>query len=106
MSIKIQIICMLVSFMYGFILKILLIINKLLTKNNNKYINIISKIIYTYIVVILYIIIIYKINKGIFHIYFIILILLGYYLMSKYVKFISKKINKIFIKKKKMIYYR
>ncbi len=101
MSIKIQIICMLVSFMYGFILKILLIINKLLTKNNNKYINIISKIIYTYIVVILYIIIIYKINKGIFHIYFIILILLGYYLMSKYVKFINIIFNKILFKIKR-----
>ena len=101
MSINIQIICMLVSFIYGFILKLLLIINKLLTKNNNKYINIISKIIYTYIIVILYIIIIYKINKGIFHIYFIILILLGYYLMSKYVKFINIIFNKILFKIKR-----
>ena len=100
MSVSIQLICMVISFIYGMLVNILLIINKYLTKNNNYYINIIYNLIYTYIIVLLYVIIIYKINKGVFHIYFHILILLGYLCMSKYVKFINKKINKILFKNK------
>ncbi len=96
MSVDIQIICIIVSFLYGIFIKICNLINSTLIKNNNKYINIISNVIYMYILVILYIILIYKINKGIFHIYFIIMILLGYILMSKYVKFIINKIKLIF----------
>ena len=96
MSVDIQIICIIVSFLYGIFIKICNLINSTLIKNNNKYINIIFNVIYMYILVILYIILIYKINKGIFHIYFIIMILLGYILMSKYVKFIINSIKLIF----------
>ncbi len=101
MSVDIQLICIIVSFLYGMFISITNNINRLLLKNKNIYINIICNLIYTYIIVILYVIIIYKINKGIFHIYFIIVLILGYYLMSKYVKLINKSINKLLLKIKR-----
>ncbi len=100
MNVKIQLYSMLVSFLYGIIV---CMFNKL----NNKYINIKNKflyylinIIYIYIVVVFYIIIIYKINKGIFHIYFLIFIILGYMFTQKHVKFINNLILGFISKRK------
>ena len=77
MDVKIQIICMLISFLYGIFIRI--------TSLFNKKQNIIKDLLYIYIIVLLYTIIIYSINKGIFHIYFLMLILLGYLVSKKYV---------------------
>ena len=101
MSADIQLICIIISFLYGLFIKVLNIFNNKLIKNNNKYLNIISNFIYVYIIVLLYVIIIYKINLGIFHVYFLIIMLFGYYLMSKYVKFIINVINKVLLKFKR-----
>ena len=100
MRIDVQIICIAISFLYGIFIKLLNILNDLILKKYNIYINIICNLIYTYFIVLLYIIIIYKINKGIFHIYFLLVFLLGYYFMSRYVKFITKAIINFFYKLK------
>ena len=101
MSVNIQLICILISFVYGIILKVFNMIHNKIINNYNIYINIICNLIYTYIVVLLYIILIYKINRGIFHIYFIIILLLGYFLMSKYVKFFKHIVNNLLYKIKR-----
>ena len=94
MYIKIQIISILVSFIYGMFIYILM-------RFNNMFKGIIKDLLFIYDMVILYIIIIYKINQGIFHIYFFISLTLGYLGMSKCVKFIInyvKSIKNYFIK--------
>ena len=101
MSVHIQLVCIVVSFLYGILLKLLNTINRLLLKKKNIYINIICNFIYTYFIVLLYVIIIYKINRGIFHIYFIVVLIIGYYLMSKYVNFVYNQINKLLLKIKR-----
>ena len=101
MDIKIQIICIIVSFLYGILLYITNSINNKINKSKNIIIHMIIDILYTFIIVLLYIVIIYKINKGIFHIYFFLIMSISYYLMSKYVNFpinftfrLKSKINK------------
>ena len=101
MDINIQLICIIFSFIYGAFIRVIIFLNKLLIKNNNIIVNIISNILLVYLIVLLYILIIYKINKGIFHIYFLLLILLGYLFMSKNVKYLHFIKNKIKNKIKK-----
>lgn len=93
MDVKIQLLCMLISFLYGAFIRITLMINK---KHN-----IFKDLLYIYIIVLLYTIIIYKINNGIFHIYFLLLILVGYLVSKKHVNLtidLLKKIKKKIIK--------
>ena len=98
MDVKIQLICILMSFLYGILTNISILFNK---KINNKLLNLTKDLLYIYIIVLFYILIIYKLNKGIFHIYFILFILLGYKLSKKYVKLTNnllKSIKKKYIK--------
>ena len=83
MNVIIQIICMLVSFIYGILINLLIIFNQKIFKSNNLFINIFFKMLYSFIIVLLYVILIYKINKGVFHIYFLLLMLIGYLLSRK-----------------------
>ena len=83
------------------IIKFIIVINSKINNIKNKVIHFIIDTLLVYIIVILYIIIIYKINKGIFHIYFFIIMSIGYKLMSKSVNFtkilqntLKDKINK------------
>ena len=86
MSVYVQLISIIVSFLYG-------VFTSIFIKFNNKYFtnSFLFKLLYSYVLVILYIIIIFKINKGIFHIYFLLSVLLGYYVSVKY---ICKRIQK------------
>ena len=95
MDVSIQIICMLVSFLYGILIRILTNINIYINKINNKILHVIIDLLYVYIIVILYIIIIYKLNNGMFHIYFLLLILCGYILSKRYVNFTIAKLKSI-----------
>ena len=88
MNINIQIICILISFLYGIFIKVSFIFNNLFK-------GIIKDILYVYILSLLYIVLIYKINYGMFHIYFFLSMTIGYLIMSKYVKFISNYVKSI-----------
>lgn len=78
MNAKIQIIALLVSFIYGCLFFLLAKINnKIIEKQKKIYRSLIS-ILFMCNIVLLYIIIIFKINNGKFHIYFFIMITLGY----------------------------
>lgn len=83
MSALIQLSCFCVSIVYGFFINIIIRINKRLFFNTNIIYILLYRIIITFILVLLYIIIFYKINNGVFHIYFILFIILGYYIGNK-----------------------
>ena len=100
MNIIIQLLSILISFIYGMLLKILNTIKKIIVNSENKILESIINIVYVYILVIIYIILLFKVNYGVFHIYFSIFIILGYIVMSKTVKFTKKILIKhVFIKK-------
>lgn len=79
MNYKLQIISLLYSFGYGMFFNFGYKLNMSFYKKNKLY-NIVLDILYIVITSLLYVTILYKINKGIFHIYFIIMLLLGYFL--------------------------
>ena len=92
MNIKIQILSLLVSFLYGCLLRVCNMLNNEL-KPNKLFLFYITNIIYIFIVVLIYIILLYYVNNGIFHLYFSFFIILGYILMYKCVKFLKIRIN-------------
>ena len=78
MALYIQIKVLIISFVYGIILAY--IINKQYKYffNSNLWYRIILDIFFVFDVVVLYFLILKTINNGIFHIYFLFLIILGY----------------------------
>ena len=94
---KIQIITFLFSFIYGFFYFYLVKLNRYLIKDNNTILKYLDISLFTFDSVLLYIIINYKINKGYFHIYFIITSILGFFLANytqKSVKLTLYKLKK------------
>ena len=91
MSALVQFICLIYSFVFGIVFNLS---NKLLIMITNK-INLVIKlfiyIIYIVLISILYMYILFNINNGILHIYFILCLLLGYYINVKWCKFIKNR---------------
>ena len=92
MPLSIQIYSFIVSFLYGIFFEILLSLNARFIYSSNLFIKIISSILFIIFNTLLYFFLIYKINYGVLHIYFLMSILLGYILMCK----VRKKIIKFF----------
>ena len=99
MNSTVQIISFIVSFIFGIIFYYLTKINFKLIEDLKIYLKHFLTFIYTIDMAIIYMIIIYKLNKGYFHIYFIMMVvigfIIGYVLDKKYfskitVKMISK----------------
>lgn len=78
MNSYIQFICLVGSFLYGMLLNILNLFNIKLIKDKPLLIKIIISILYILNVTLLYILFLYKLNYGVLHIYFILLIIMGY----------------------------
>ena len=97
MSSSIQLLTFLISFIFGIIFYYLTVLNFKLINDLKKYLIHIITFIYVLDMVIIYIIILYHLNKGYFHIYFIFMVMIGYligYILNK--KIISKiDVNKI-----------
>ena len=97
MNVYLQILCIIISFIYGIVISIGYRFNKKLNTSNFIW-QLIFSILYSFIVVLLYIIIIYKINGGIFHIYFIFALIIGYFMSNFIVKYIKiKRATKQFV---------
>jgi hypothetical protein len=79
MPISIQLITIVISFVMGFAFYYFAYINYELTKNRNKYFSFIIDLVLVIDFDFFYFYIIYKISYGMFHIYFFLLIALGYY---------------------------
>ena len=78
MNAHLQLLSLGASFLYGFIFYYLIKLNYKLIKNQKKFYQSLITILFMYNVVLLYIIIIFKLNNGIFHLYFFIMITLGF----------------------------
>ena len=79
MTAQLQLISLSISYLYGFFFFYLYKMNYLLIKDKKKFYQSLITILFMYNMVLIYIIIIYKVNHGIFHIYFFIMIALGFY---------------------------
>jgi len=94
MNIKIQLITIAISFLFGILFSIQLSLNYKLIYSNKK----IYKIIFTFLIVLvntlLYFILLRKFNNGILHIYGIIFIILGFIIEIFVKSLVVKKIHK------------
>lgn len=91
MNSNMQLLSFLVSFIFGIIFYFITIINFKLINDLKLYLKHILTFIYVLDMVIIYVIIFYHLNKGYFHIYFLLSVFLGYFvafLTNK--KFLSK----------------
>ena len=77
MSIKLQLICFATSFIYGILICWLYLVNKKLILRSNYVVKIIIYVLLSYLSAIGYIDLFYFLNKGIFHIYFLVVLGLG-----------------------------
>ena len=77
MSIKLQLVCFAVSFIYGVFLYWLYLVNRKFILKSNYVGKIVIYLLLSYLSVIAYIDLFYFLNKGIFHIYFLAVLGLG-----------------------------
>ena len=77
MNIKLQLICFVISFIYGILICWLYLVNKKLILRSNYVVKIIIYVLLSYLGAIGYIDLFYFLNKGIFHIYFLVVLGLG-----------------------------
>ena len=91
MNIRLQIITLLVSFLYGIFFSFFLSLNYKFIYSNSRVFKIVISFLVTIITVLLYFIILKKINNGIFHIYEILSLILGFSFESWMSGIIAKK---------------
>ena len=100
MSANIQLITLGVSYLYGFIFYYLYRLNSKIIKSQKRFYQSLITILFMYNMVLIYIIIIFKINNGIFHLYFFIMISLGVFTNIKLTKKMSTNAKfRLFIEK-------
>lgn len=80
MSSNIQLVTMFFSFIYGIVFYGLTYINFTIIKNTNKYLKSTISFLFVLNMIVIYSIIIYRLNNGYFHIYFLCLVILSYIL--------------------------
>ena len=100
MSSLLQIESLVYSFSFGILFYLFARVNYFILKNKTKFIKFIITNIFVIDVVLVYIYFMYKINNGIFHIYFILLLALGFWLCSKYYNILVKLCQMILKKAK------
>lgn len=93
MDAKTQIIVLLFSYIYGFFFFYLAYLNKKIINSKQKIYRSLITILFMYNIVLLYIIIIFKINNGKFHPYLFIMIILGFYSGFKLTKKLLKNVK-------------
>lgn len=99
MNYKIQIISLIYSFCYGIAFNFFNDLNEKISVKNKIW-NIIILFFFIIVNALLYITILYKINFGTFHIYFLFMLMMGFYLANFLKKFISKNVKTCNILKK------
>lgn len=104
MNSNMQLLSFLLSFLFGICFYLVTILNFKLIQNFKRYIQHLLTFIYVIDMVIIYIIVIYNLNKGYFHIYFITMVFLGFFSgFLIYKKLLSKiNVNRLFKNWKKL----
>ena len=106
MTAKIQLIALALSYLYGFVFYYLYKLNYQIIKNKKRFYQSLITILFMYNIVLLYIIMIFNINSGIFHPYFFIMIALGFYTNIKISKEMSTNVKfRLFIEKVSQKWY-
>lgn len=106
MTAKIQLIALALSYLYGFVFYYLYKLNYQIIKNKKRFYQSLITILFMYNIVLLYIIMIFNINSGMFHPYFFIMITLGFYTNIKISKKMSTNVKfRLFIEKVSQKWY-
>lgn len=92
MIVSLQLISLLINFIYGFILFFLSYINYLFIEKEPLLVKILITLVFMLDYTFLYLIIFYKLTSGIFHIFYLFIFILGYYVGYIF------KINSVFKK--------
>lgn len=99
MSSYVQVLSFLISFIYGICFYLFTRFNKFMLSNKNNVIKLLVSLVFVIDMVILYIYIMYKINYGMIHPYFVAVVFFGYIVMmfmyDKCVSLLKKLIKKI-----------
>lgn len=95
MSSLVQIISLGISFFYGIFFSLVNKINELMIDKKNYFIKVLVTLVFIIDVVILYIYIMYKVNNGNIHPYFIALVIIGYVVMNINYKYLKKCIKSV-----------
>ena len=90
-----------VSFLYGLLFYLLTRFNYFILEKKNNIIKFLVTLVFIIDIVILYVYLLYKINNGYFHIYFIIVVIIGFGIMNKFYKKIKNTCKKYVKKIKK-----
>lgn len=93
MDVRIQLIALTFSFFYGSIFYLLNKLNNNIIKGQKKIYQSLITILFMYNIILLYIISMYKINNGQFHIYFIFMIVLGFISSYKLTKKLENSVK-------------
>lgn len=81
MNSYVQVLSFVVSFIYGLVFYLLSYANKIMINNKNNVIKLLITLVFVIDMVILYIYIMYKINFGMIHPYFVAVVFIGYIVM-------------------------
>lgn len=90
MNYKLQIISFIVSFLFGIFFYLTSLLNYKIIKKHSKVIKYLITFVYIIDISLLYVLLMYKVNYGIIHIYFIIVLFLGFLFGNKYCKYLRK----------------
>ena len=101
MNSYIQVLSFIISFIYGIIFYLLTRFNNYILENKHKVLRFIITLVFIVDVVILYVYLMYKVNNGYFHIYFIIVVIIGFVIMNKFYDKLQKACKKYVKKIKK-----
>lgn len=96
MSAKFQLLLILVNIVYGIIIFFVSLFNYNIIKNEPIIVKFLLTILFAVDFTIIYLVLIYKLNYGIFNYYYLISFLIGYYLgfyIKKHVNFLTKIID-------------
>ncbi len=101
MNYKIQLISFLFSFLFGVFLYLTSLLNYKLIKKHSLFIKYLITFVYVVDVALLYVLLMYKVNYGVIHVYFLLVMGIGFLLSCFYYKKIYKMAKKMTQKFKK-----
>jgi len=95
MDYRIQLLSLAVSFVYGVFLTLLVEVNYRFISGKKKILQNFLTLLFIIDIVLLYLIMMYKINSGVVHVYFILLVIFGYVMGYRRLKVLSRHAKNI-----------
>lgn len=95
MNSYIQVLSLVISFIYGILFYLLTRFNYYILDKKHNILKFIVTLVFIVDIVIFYVYLMYKINNGYFHIYFVVMVILGFMLMNKCYDFCKDYVKKL-----------